>query len=180
MRMRTIVIALVLAGMAALTLAAQQGRGTANVNVAYASAQKIMAESAPGKAQLAKLQAFQQQKAAELRGRQQTLESTRRDLAASGDATRRVALQQQEQVQRGDLERATAQAQIDLQTLQRQVNVELQAQVKTVLDDLLKSGDVRVVLNADAAVMWGNPSEDMTKPIIDRLNLKAALALPAK
>src|SRR4051812_34084920 len=123
MRMRTILIALGFAGIAAFGLAAQQGRSAPNASVAYASAQKIMAESTPGKAQLAKLQGFQQQKAAELRGRQQTLESTRRELAASTDATKRVALQQQEQVQRGDLERATAQAQIDLQTLQRQVNV---------------------------------------------------------
>ena len=175
MSKNTIILALVIAVLAAFTLAAQQKRSTAPSGVAFVSAQRIMNESIKGKAEGAKMQAFQQQKAGELRARQQTLEQTRRELASTTDPARRATLQQQEQVQRGDFERATAEAQIALQQLQRQINTDLQAQVRLVLDDLLKNSDTRVVLNSESAVMWGNPSDDLTTSVLERMNLKSAL-----
>jgi Skp family chaperone for outer membrane proteins len=175
MSKNTVILALVIAVLAAFTLAAQQKRSAGPNGVAFVSAQRIMTESIRGKAEAAKLQAFQQQKAGELRARQQTLEATRRELVSTTDPARRATLQQQEQVQRADFERASAEAQIGLQTLQRKVNTDLQAEVKLVLDEVVKNGDTRVVLNSDAAVLWGNPSDDITTSVLERMNLKSAL-----
>ena len=169
-------VALAVAAVGGFRMAAQQAnRLPSGTPVAYVSAQRILQESPAGKAQLAKMQAFQQQRTAELRTRQQTLEATRRDLAAATDPARRTTLAQQEQVQRSDLERATAQTQVDLQTLQRQVNADLQKDVRGVLDQMLKSSTIRVVLNTDNAMVWGNPSDDITTAVIERMNLNASL-----
>src|SRR5689334_8057611 len=66
--------------------------------VGYVSATRLFQESAAGKADLARVQALQQQRSAELRTRQQTLETTNRQLAQATDAATRSRLQQQEQL----------------------------------------------------------------------------------
>ena len=147
--------------------------------IGYVSAQRVFVESAEGKAQGARLQALQQQKAGELRARQQTLENVRRQGAEATESAARAKFLQQESQQRTDLERATAQAQQELQTLQRQVQTDFQGRVKGVLDELTKGQGIQLVLNADQAVLWSAPGMDLTNAVIERLNSKTAAA-PAK
>ena len=140
--------------------------------IALVSGQRILAESPETKGEVARLQLLQQQKATELRSKQQALEATRQQLAQAGADAARIPLQQQEQQQRTDLERATVQAQSDLQTLQRQLQTDLQTKVKAVVDDLVKGQDFQVVLNGDTAVIWAAPGVDLTSAVIERLNAK--------
>jgi Skp family chaperone for outer membrane proteins len=91
------------------------------VSIGYISSQRIFSESIEGKAGVARVQTLQQQRANDLRLRQQTLDATRQQLAQATESATRSQLQQQEIQQRTDYDRATAQAQFDFQTLRRQV-----------------------------------------------------------
>ena len=142
--------------------------------VAYVSSQRIFAESSDGKAEVARVQTMQLQKANELRTKQQTLETIRQQLAQTTDGTARAPLQQQELQQRTDLERATVVAQAELQALQRQVQADVLARVKPVIEGLVKGQNVQLVLNADTSVVWAAPGADLTSAVIDRMNNRPA------
>jgi Skp family chaperone for outer membrane proteins len=165
-----------LPAMLSLAPAAQAPAARGIAQIAYVSGQRILADSPETKAEFAKLPAMQQQRATELRAKQQALETTRQQLAQAGDGAARAQLQLQEQQQRTDFERASAQAQIDLQTLQRQLNTDLQVRVKAVVEDLVKGQNIQLVLS-DTAVIWATPSMDLTAAVVQRLNAKSA---PAK
>ena len=141
--------------------------------------QRAAAESVEGKAQLARVQTLQQQRANELRTRQQTLEGLRRELAQASESAARVKLQQQEAQQRTDLERATVQAQQELQNLQRQVLTEFQGRLRGIVEELVKGQGIQLVLNGEQAVIWSAPGTDLTNSVIERLNSQAKAA-PAK
>ena len=170
--MKLALVTIPITSMATMFALAPAGQAppAAKATVAYVSAQRILTESTEGKAKLARGQALQQQRAADLKTKQQTLEATRQQLAQATDNSARARLLQQEQQQRLELERATGQAQIDLQTLERQANNELLGRVKAVLDDVTKGQDVQLVLNADTAVMWAATSLDLTAAVIQKLN----------
>jgi len=177
--MKNLLLAISIAVLSALfsVAAAAQGPAPAKpAGIGYISAQRIFAESNEGKADVARVLALQQQKAAELRTRQQTLDTTRQQLAQAADGPTRAPLQQQETVQRTDLERATAQAQADIQTLQRQVNADLLTRLKSVLDDVAKEQNIQLVFNADASLIWAAPGTgaDLTSVVIERMNAKSA------
>jgi Skp family chaperone for outer membrane proteins len=126
----------------------------------------------------ARIQAMQQQRATELRGKQQTLETTRQQLSQATENQARVNLQQQELQQRLDLERSTAQAQVDLQALQRQSQTEMQEKLKPILEELAKSHDLQLVINADTALAWAVPALDLTAAAVERLNAKSGSPKP--
>jgi Skp family chaperone for outer membrane proteins len=161
--------------------AAQNPAPPRPAGIGYINPQRIFAESSEGKADVARVVALQQQKASELRVRQQTLDTTRQQLAQAADGPTRTPLLQQETVQRTDLERATAQAQADIQTLQREVNTELLNRVKSVLDVVAKEQNIQLVLNADASLIWAAPGTgaDLTSVVIERMNAKSTAAAPA-
>ena len=79
-------------GVGALVAAVVAGQALTTrptLAIGYVSAQRVFAESADGKAQMGRMQALQQQRANELRARQQTLEGLRQQLAqATESATR--------------------------------------------------------------------------------------------
>lgn len=146
-------------------------------SIAFVSAQRISAETVEGKAGVARVQALQRERTADLRTKQQALEETRRELARTTiDAAERVKLQAQEQSQRTELERAAARAQLDLQALQRDINQELRGKVVGVLEEVAKEKRVQVVLNAETAVVWAAPELDLTAEVIARMS--AAPAAP--
>jgi Skp family chaperone for outer membrane proteins len=146
--------------------------------MAYISQGRVLAETADGKAITSRMQGMQQQRAAELRIKQQAWEATRQQVAQASDNEARANLQKQELQQRGEFERATVQTQIDLQTAQRQAQAELHGKLKPILDDLAKSHDFQVVLNADTSLVWAAPGLDLTALAIERLNANAAAQKP--
>lgn len=146
--------------------------------IGYIGAQRVINESTAAKADVARLQAVQQQRATELKASQQALDATRHQLSQATDDSARQPLQQREQQQQADLERATAQMQTDLQTLQRQMQAEIQMQVRTAADQVGKDQNLQVILNADTALVWAAPGLDVTAAVIDRLNATAALPTP--
>jgi Skp family chaperone for outer membrane proteins len=181
--MKTLLLMLPLAALPvaySFGVAGQAPASRTSATVRYVSPQRVFSESADGKAEIARMQALQQQKTTELRTRQQTLETTRQQLAQATEASARTQLQQQEQTQRADLERATMQAQADLQGLQRQVQTTVLGKVKAALDDVTKGQNIDLVLNADQAVVWAAPGADLTDAVLARLNAKPAAEAPKK
>jgi Skp family chaperone for outer membrane proteins len=150
------------------------GQSSSPAKLGYVSPQRIFVESAEGKAEVAKLQALQQQKATELQTRQKTLQTTRERLAQAADGPERTQLMLQEFQQRADLERANVQAQQELQNLQRQAQAQLQARVNAVFGDLAKAQNLQLVLNSDTGVVWAGPGLDLTSAVIERLNATSA------
>lgn len=148
--------------------------------IAYVSVQRVLSESTAAKADAAHLLAMQQQKAQELRQKQQALEATQQQLGGAAGVFRGRQLRQQAQQQRADLERATAQAQADLQSLQRQLQFDFRIRLKSALDDLVKRQGVQLVLNEDTAVVWTVSGSDLTAGVIERLNAIAAAATATK
>jgi Skp family chaperone for outer membrane proteins len=150
------------------------GQTQAVTPVGYVSAQKVLAESNEGKAAVARLTAVQQQKAGELRPKQQALETTRRQLLEATDANTRNQLSQTELQQRTELERLSQQAATDVQALQRQTQSELQVRVRGLVEEIARSKNIQLVLNADTTVIWSDTRLDLTPALLERLNAPAA------
>jgi Skp family chaperone for outer membrane proteins len=154
-----------------LFAAGQSAAPRAPVTIGYVSATRILTESVDAKAEVARLQGIQQQKANDLRGKQLALETTRQQLAQGGDAASRTQLLQQEQTQRLEFERANQQVQADLQTEQRQFNTNLQNKVKAAVADVVKTqSNIQLVLNGDNSVVWAAPGMDLTTAVVERMN----------
>jgi Skp family chaperone for outer membrane proteins len=177
--MKTLLLVLPIALLPTLFSFAQAGQAPSETTlpIGYISPQRILAESAAGKANVARFQSAQQEKTNQLRALQQTLEATRQKLARAPIAGR-PELQRQEQLQRTDLERANAQAQADLQALQRQLNADLQVKLRPHVDDLAGAKKLRLILNEDTSIMWAAPGMDLTASLIERLDGKTAAAPP--
>jgi Skp family chaperone for outer membrane proteins len=175
-------IALASVAVGALVTAVVAGQAPAtrpSLPVGYVNIQRAIAESAAGKAELARVQTLQQRRASELRTRQQTLEGLRSQLAQASESAARVKLQQQEFQQRTDLERATVQAQQELQNLQRKVVSDFQSRVRGIVEELVKGQGLQLVLNGEQAVIWSAPGADLTNSVIERLEVQSKAA-PAK
>jgi Skp family chaperone for outer membrane proteins len=177
--MKTALISLAVGALLTAVVVGQTTASRPSLSIAYVNAQRVFAETTEGKAQLARVQVLQQQRANELRARQQTLEGLRKQMAEATENAARVRLQQQESQQRSDLERTTLQAQQEVQNLQRQVATEFQNRLRGVLDELVKGQGLQVVLNGEQAVLWSAPGSDLTNAVIERFNSQTAAA-PAK
>ncbi len=159
----------VLVAATAVGLARQTPAATGPV--AFVSAQRIQAETAEGKALVARLQTLQRERTADIRARQQALEATRSQLPMAKDDATRTRLQGQEALQRADFEKALAQSQTDMQALQRQGSAELAGKVRGALQEILKgSPAVQVVLNADTSVVWAQPGHDLTAAVVAHMD----------
>jgi Skp family chaperone for outer membrane proteins len=175
--MPTIHTALVMA-FAGLLSATSAGAQTAravppDATVVFVSSQRLTTETTMGKEGMSRMQTLQRERAEQLRVRQQTLDETRRDLAAATDPAERTRLQMQEQQQQADYVRAQQQAQADLQTLQRELQAELRPAVQKALAELLAGTNVEVVLPLETAVVWSAPGRDVTDAVIERMNKSA-------
>lgn len=172
--MKTLSAWLAVAVAPAIALGVAQQRVTPPSGpVAYVSSQRIASETAEGKAGVARLQAMQRERAADVRAKQQALEATRRQLQSAADEAARTRLQAQEQQQRTEFEQAVAKAQTDMQSQQRQISTELAAKVNKILAEELKGSAVQMVVSGDTVVVWTAPGLDLTALVIEKLNAQA-------
>jgi Skp family chaperone for outer membrane proteins len=146
--------------------------------IAYVSSNRLLSEVASARTQLARIQVLQQQKNTELRAKQQEIESTRQQFASAADAESRNRLLKQEQEQRSELERAMQQAQADVQKLQREVQAEVQGEVRKTIQQIVLEQNIKLVLNADTAIVWSAPGIDITSQVVDRMNAATVAAKP--
>lgn len=169
--MKTLSVWLAVTVLGAVAVGLAQPRAvTAPGPVAYVSSQRISNETADGKAGVARLQTLQRERAADVRTRQQALETTRQQMTLAKDDAARVRLRAEEQQQRTELERAAAQSQADFLSLQRQVSAEVATKVKAAVLEVVKGTEVHLVLNGESSVVWAAPGLDLTSAVIERMN----------
>ena len=169
--MKTLPVWLAVTVLGAIAVGLAQPRAvTAPGPVAYVSSQRISNETADGKAGVARLQTLQRERAADVRTRQQALETTRQKMTLAKDDAARVRLRAEEQQQRTELERAAAQSQADFLSLQRQVSAEVATKVKAAVQEVVKGTEVHLVLNGESSVVWAAPGLDLTSAVIERMN----------
>ncbi|MBK5296216.1 MAG: OmpH family outer membrane protein [Vicinamibacteria bacterium] len=169
--MKTLPVWLAVTVLGAIAVGLAQPRAvTAPGPVAYVSSQRISNETADGKAGVARLQTLQRERAADVRTRQQALETTRQQMTLAKDDAARVRLRAQEQQQRTELERTAAQSQADFLSLQRQVSAEVATKVKAAVQEVVKGTEVHLVLNGESSVVWAAPGLDLTSAVIERMN----------
>ncbi len=169
--MKTLPVWLAVTVLGAIAVGLAQPRAvTAPGPVAYVSSQRISNETADGKAGVARLQTLQRERAADVRTRQQALETTRQQMTLAKDDAARVRLRAEEQQQRTELERAAAQSQADFLSLQRQVSAEVATKVKAAVQEVVKGTEVHLVLNGESSVVWAAPGLDLTSAVIERMN----------
>ena len=147
--------------------------------IAYVSAQRIAAETPEGRANLARVQALQRERTADVRAKQEAFAAAAKELEAA-QPDNRARLQTALQQRRTEFEQAVGRAQADVQALQRQVNADLLARVRGVVLEVVKGRDIQVVLNLDTAIVWAAPSLDLTDPVIARMNATPAAPSPPK
>jgi Skp family chaperone for outer membrane proteins len=146
--------------------------------------QRLAAESAPGRAANAKVQALQQQRLNELNERnkqlvamQQQLESGANvlSLAAATDLQRKIERAQT------DLQRFTEDAQAEVTNLTAQLQEEFEQVVTPIISAIAKERELHMIFSmADAGLVWGYPSLDITTEVIARFNAtQPAAAAPA-
>jgi Skp family chaperone for outer membrane proteins len=148
--------------------------------VVYLNGPRLLNEVPAARAEIVRLNAFQQQKNGELRTKQQEIDATRQQFTTAPDPETRTKLLKQEQDQRADLERATQQSQADVQRLQRDIQNELQARVRAAIQELAKTQNIKLVLTAETSVVWGAPGMDVTNLLIEKLNASAPAPPPAQ
>lgn len=173
--MKTLPVWLAVTVLGAIAVGLAQPRAvTAPGPVAYVSSQRISNETADGKAGVARLQTLQRERAADVRTRQQALETTRQQMTLAKDDAARVRLRAEEQQQRTELERAAAQSQADFLSLQRQVSAEVATKVKAAVQEVVKGTEVHLVLNGESSVVWAAPGLDLTSAVIERMNAQSS------
>jgi outer membrane protein len=137
------------------------------------SLQRISKEATAAKASAAKLESLRQEKAREVSAKQRAVEATHLQLVNAGgilQASKRAQLKAEEDRQRAELQHLTQQAQVDLNQMQRQLQAEMLEKIGGILGEMAKRRGIQIVLNQDAAVVWGPVAADLSTQVIERLN----------
>ena len=152
---------------------------TPAATMAYVSALRISAETAEGRAGVARVQALQRERAADVQVKQNAFAASANELGAATPENR-SRLQGVLQQRRSEFEQATIRAQADVQAVQRQVSAEMLAKVRSVVGEVVKGREIQVVLNLDTAVVWAAPNLDLTNAVIAKMNASPAAKTPPK
>jgi outer membrane protein len=149
--------------------------------VAFMNPDRIVVESAMGKASTAKMTALRAQKLAELNTRNQELESARQKLASGSllsDAARAAAQKSIDRLQ-VELQRAQQDAEAAVQELQQQINAEFDRALTPIVEQAALDKSLYILLRVDTGtIAWADPSLDITGDIIKRLDATTAPGPP--
>lgn len=146
--------------------------------IAFVVLQRIANDSSDGKVSTARLQAFQQKKAAELgeknkqlQGLQQKLEKEASVMSSNAQAD----LQKQVERATTDLQRAQQDAQQELQELQAQLQQQFTQKVEPVLAAVGQEKGLHFIFNGpDSGMVWADPGLDITTDVIKKLDAATA------
>jgi outer membrane protein len=141
--------------------------------VAFISPDRIILESAFGKASTAKMAAMRAQKVSELNAKNQELESARQKLAIgsflSDDA--RAAAQKSIDRLQVEFQRAQQDAEAAVQEFQQQLNVEFDRRLTPVVEQVAIERGIYLLLRADTGtIAWADPALDLTGDVVKRLD----------
>lgn len=149
--------------------------------IAFVVLQRIVNESAEGKAASTKIQALQQKRAAELADKQKQVQGIQQKLEKEAtvlSATAQADLQKQAERINVDIQRFTQDAQQEIQELQQQLQEEFQRKIDPVIAQLGQEKGLHFIFNGpDAGLVWADLALDISGEVIKRLD--AGLKAPA-
>lgn len=149
--------------------------------------QRIANESAQGRVSTAKVQALNQQKVTELNEKNKALQAAQQKLEAGASVLSiNAAAQLQKEIERQqiDIQRFTEDAQQELTTLQQQLQGDFEQRLTPIIQQVATEKGLHMIFSAaDAGLVWGDPSLDLTADVIARFDkanpAPAAPAAPA-
>ncbi len=142
--------------------------------MAFVVLQRIVNESAEGKAASAQIQALQQKRANELteknkqlQGLQQKLEKEASVMSTSAQAD----LQKQAEKIQVDIQRGTQDAQQEIQDLQNQLQQQFQQKIDPILAQVGQEKGLHFIFNGpDSGLVWADLGLDISAEVIKRLD----------
>jgi len=147
--------------------------------VAYIYIQRVLEQSAEGKAATAKIGALQQKKLSELGERNKALEAAQQKVnSPSLSDTARAQAQKEVDRLQVEIQRAQQDAQSELDELRAQLNAEFERKLGPIIQQVVTEKDVQVLFSREnAGVVWSDQALDLTSEVIKRFD--AAMAKPA-
>jgi Skp family chaperone for outer membrane proteins len=137
------------------------------------SPQRAFAESAEGKAGIARLAALEDKQAREVAARNKALEARQQALAAnSAILSAEARAQQSREVEkfRVDIQRFIQEAQAELVGTQREIESAFLVKLRPAVEQIAKTKQLQLVVNLDAdSVVWIDPAVDITPDVVKQL-----------
>jgi len=151
--------------------------GNSSTAIAYVSPEKAFAESAAGKAARTEFEKLQAEKSRAIDKRNEALRAQQAAYETSATImTEAARSQRQKELQKFqiDVERFIEVAQAELTGARRELEGAFLAKLRPAVEQVAKVKGLQLVLNADTgAVVWGQPSLDITPDVVKELSAAA-------
>jgi outer membrane protein len=142
--------------------------------VAFVVLQRIVNESAEGKAASGQIQALQQKKAAELNDKNKQLQAIQQKLEKEGavlSASAQGDLQKQVERLNVEIQRFTQDAQQEIQDLQNSLQQQFQQKIDPVLAQVGQEKGLHFIFNGpDSGLVWADLGLDISADVIKKLD----------
>jgi outer membrane protein len=152
--------------------------------IGFVNFQRVVSESADGKASSAKIQALSKKKQDEGAAKAQQLKANQDKLAASGSVMSDAARSQLEkEIEREQVEgqRFQQDAQAELNELQQELQADFIKKVTPILQQVATEKGLHALFNAqEAGFAWVDPGLDLTSEVIKKLDAGAKPATTPK
>jgi outer membrane protein len=142
--------------------------------VAFVVLQRIVNESAEGKAASGQIQALQQKKANELNDKQKQLQAIQQKLEKEGavlSASATGDLQKQVEKLNVEIQRFTQDAQQEIQDLQNALQAQFQQKIDPILAQVGQEKGLHFIFNGpDSGLVWADLGLDISSEVIKKLD----------
>ena len=142
--------------------------------IAFVVLQRIVNESAEGKAASGQIQALQQKKANELNDKNKQLQAIQQKLEKEGTvmaANVQADLQKQAEKIQVDIQRFTQDAQQEIQDLQNNLQAQFQQKIDPILAQVGQEKGLHFIFNGpDSGLVWADTGLDISSDVIRRLD----------
>ena len=137
------------------------------------SPQRAFAESAEGKAGIARLQALEEKQSREIAAKNKALQSQQQALEQSSSvlsADARARQTREVERFRVDVQRFIEEAQAELVGTQREIESACLAKLRPAVEQVAKTKQLQIVVNLDTeSVIWADASLDITTDVVKQL-----------
>ena len=142
--------------------------------IAFVVLQRIVNESAEGKAASGQIQALQQKKATELNDKNKQLQGIQQKLEKEGTvmaANVQGDLQKQAEKIQVEIQRFTQDAQQEIQDLQNNLQAQFQQKIDPILAQVGQEKGLHFIFNGpDSGLVWADTGLDISSDVIKRLD----------
>lgn len=156
----------------------------AGAKFAFLNVQRVASESSEGKTSTSKVQALNQQKVQQLNDLNKKLQADQQKLQSQSSVLSEAARAQLDRDidrQQKEIQRFTQDAQEEVQNLQNDLQQGFQQKLLPVIQQVVAEKGIQILFSqADAGIVWADPTLDVTAEVIRRFDAVApAAAAPA-